>query len=101
MSVSEGSKLKMCVRSSDDNDCASGDVSTTLSSTEFLAELPEFERSESVAFVRLLPGDPRPVPTTSGMESDLGRRTLSETSPKESADSSGLGIVHDHEGGVW
>jgi len=70
-------------------------------SDELLAGLPEIGRSKNVAIVRLLPGDSRPVPTTSGMESDLGRRTQNETSPKESADSSGLGIVHNHEGGLW
>jgi hypothetical protein len=35
------------------------------------------------------------------MERDLGRRTLDETSPNESADSPGLGIVHDRDGGLW
>ena len=68
--------------------------------TEFCERKPEVKRSEDITIVRLLPRDSRPVPTTSGMESEWGRRTLNETSPKEFADSSGLGIVH-REGGLW
>ena len=76
-------------------------MSTDVSLVESDVGMPEIERSKDITIVRLLLKDSRPVPTTSGLESDLGRRTQNETSPKESADSSGLGIVHDREGGLW